>query len=147
LSARESILRISLKNNLATLLKQELAYWKQRGKIKWVTLGDSNSKFFHSIAIVHKRKNSIASTHEGKAALLLETYKDRLGRADTTHNTFYVRALLNSSLQFSFLEEPFSTKEIDEVVKAFPSNKSPRLDGFNAEFSEEMLAYCQAVFL
>jgi hypothetical protein len=61
-------LRISLKDHLAKLLKQQLAYWKQRGKIKWVTLGDSNSKFFHSIATVQKRKNHIAtlSLSDGK---------------------------------------------------------------------------------
>jgi hypothetical protein len=55
LSARESRLRVSLKG-LAILLKQNLAYWKHRGKIKWVTLGDSNSKFFHSMATIQKRK-------------------------------------------------------------------------------------------
>jgi hypothetical protein len=55
---REVALRISLKSHLSLLLKQQLAYWKQRGKIKWVTLGDSNSRFFHSLASVQMRKKS-----------------------------------------------------------------------------------------
>jgi hypothetical protein len=61
LTPRESAFRKALKIQLEGLLKQQLAYWKQRGKIKWVTLGDANSKFFHSIATVQKRKNHIAS--------------------------------------------------------------------------------------
>jgi hypothetical protein len=54
----EIALRTSLKQHLTQLLKQQLAYWKQRGKIKWVTLGDSNSKKNHSLATVQKRKKS-----------------------------------------------------------------------------------------
>jgi hypothetical protein len=53
--------RKSMKMHLASLLKQQLAYWKQRGKIKWVTLGDENSRFFHAMASNQKRKNHIAS--------------------------------------------------------------------------------------
>jgi hypothetical protein len=43
-------------------------------------------------------------------------------------------SLLDSSVDLSLLEEPFSHKEIDDVVKEFPCNKSPGPDGFNAEF-------------
>jgi hypothetical protein len=38
----ERSFRVAMKKHLATLLQQQLAYWKQRGKIKWVTLGDEN---------------------------------------------------------------------------------------------------------
>jgi hypothetical protein len=43
-------------------------------------------------------------------------------------------SLLASSVDLSFLEEPFSPQEIDDVVKEFPCNKSRGPDGFNAEF-------------
>jgi hypothetical protein len=107
-------------------------------------LGDSNSKFFHSIATIQKRKNhiaaltgsngSIATSHESKAKLLLDSYKERLGQSAPTSNTFDMASLLASSVDLFFLEEPFSPKEIDDVVKEFPNNKSPGPDGFNAEF-------------
>jgi hypothetical protein len=34
----------------------------------------------------------------------------------------------------TFLENPFSTQEIDDNIKALPNNKSPGSEGFNNEF-------------
>jgi hypothetical protein len=39
LTNRESTPRKSLKSHLANLLKQQLAYWKKRGNITWITFG------------------------------------------------------------------------------------------------------------
>jgi hypothetical protein len=57
----EKEFRVSMNVHLASLLKQQLAYWKQRGKIKWFTLGDEIFRFFHSIASNHKRRNHITT--------------------------------------------------------------------------------------
>jgi hypothetical protein len=94
LSVLESNFRKAMKKHLATKLAQQLAYWKQRGKIKWVTLGDENSRFFHSMASTQKRRNHVASlvnsagdtasAHTAKASLILQAFKDRLGYVDTT---------------------------------------------------------------
>jgi hypothetical protein len=75
-------------NPLAVFAQAAARSLETKGKIKWVTLGDANSKFFHSIATVQKRKNHISSLtsisgvsvsdHQSKASLLLEAYKDRL---------------------------------------------------------------------
>ena len=43
LSAMEWNLRDILKSHVMTLLQNQRAYWKQRGKIKWVKLGDENT--------------------------------------------------------------------------------------------------------
>jgi hypothetical protein len=128
-------------------LKKQLAYWKQRGKIKWITLGDENSRFFHSMATTQKRKNHIQSIttptgvtlteHKDKADVLLQAYKERLGQTDNTSGAHNITCLLNSSRNLEFLEAPFSAKEIDEVVADFPHNKSPGPDGFNAEFLQK----------
>jgi hypothetical protein len=89
LSVLESNFRKSMKKHLATKLAQQLAYWKQRGKIKWVTLGDENSRFVHSMASTQKRRNHVASLvnsagdyvsdHTEKASLILQAFKERLG--------------------------------------------------------------------
>jgi hypothetical protein len=121
-----------MKIHLATLLKQRLAYWKQRGKIKWVTLGDENSRFFHYMASSQKRKNHVAALsfangnsvndHPEKANLLLQAYKKRLGQTETTNPLPNLQDLTYVNEDLSFLEAPFTHKEIDDVVKDFPSN-------------------------
>jgi hypothetical protein len=138
--------RMAMKFHLAALLKQQLAYWKQRGKIKWATLGDENSRFFHSMATTQKRKNHIqsitsangvsVSEHKDKAEILLQAYKERLGQTDNISGAHHITALLNTT-NLAFLEVPFTPKEIDDVVADFPHNKSPGPDGFNAEFLQK----------
>lgn len=55
LSLTEWNLRDILKNHVITLLQNQKSYWKQRGKIKWVNLGDANTKFFHTRASINFR--------------------------------------------------------------------------------------------
>jgi hypothetical protein len=46
---------------LQDLLSKRRTYWKQRGQIKWVTLGDAGTKFFHANATVKHQHNLISS--------------------------------------------------------------------------------------
>jgi hypothetical protein len=46
-------------DHLTNLLEQQRVYWKQRGRIKWATLGEENTKFFHATATIRHNKNSI----------------------------------------------------------------------------------------
>jgi hypothetical protein len=47
LTLEEWNFRAMVHDNLNNLLEQQRIYWKQRGRIKWETLGDENTKFFH----------------------------------------------------------------------------------------------------
>lgn len=49
LSLIEWNFRTLLEDKLILLLKQQKAYWKQRCSIKWVTMGDAGTKFFHAM--------------------------------------------------------------------------------------------------
>lgn len=55
LSLVEWNFRIVLDKHLISLLDQR-SYWKQRGKIKWVKLGDASTKFFHKHATIKYRR-------------------------------------------------------------------------------------------
>lgn len=94
LSRLESAFIRLVKSHLATLLESKRVYWKQRNTIRWVTLGDENSSYFHAIATISHKKNFIVSisgpdgdlitNHDQKANLFWEAYKDRLGCSELT---------------------------------------------------------------
>jgi hypothetical protein len=98
LTTEEWNLRDILKSHVLKLLHNQNVYWKQRGKIKWVKLGNENTKFFHTKATTNYRKNYISmllndeqveiSDHDGKAALLRKTFKERMGQSDKTSIKF-----------------------------------------------------------
>jgi nitroimidazol reductase NimA-like FMN-containing flavoprotein (pyridoxamine 5'-phosphate oxidase superfamily) len=92
LSLEEWNLRDILKDHVITLLQSQKAYWKQRGKIKWVKLGDANTRFFHTKATINYRHNYISmlvndslaeiSDHDGKVDILWKAFKERMGMTD-----------------------------------------------------------------
>ncbi|XP_066341744.1 uncharacterized protein [Miscanthus floridulus] len=80
LSIEEWNFKAMISEKLSELLHQQRLYWRQRGTIKWVKLGDENTKFFHANASIRHRRNMITSLvdnsdsvlygHEQKASLL-----------------------------------------------------------------------------
>ena len=59
LTLEEWNFRDILRGKLLHLLELQRIYWKQRGSIKWVTLGDAGTKFFYANATIRHRKNTI----------------------------------------------------------------------------------------
>jgi hypothetical protein len=60
LTVEEWNLRDILKSYVISLLQNQRTYWKQRGKIKWIKLGNENKRFFHSKATINYRHDYIA---------------------------------------------------------------------------------------
>jgi hypothetical protein len=47
---------------------------------------------------------------------------------------FDLNSIMSVDVELHSLEEPFSTSEIDEVIKELPTNRSLGPDGFSGEF-------------
>jgi hypothetical protein len=112
-------LRDILKSHVISLLQDQKSCWKQRGKIKWVKLGDANTRFFHTKATINYRHNYIAmlkdnetkcSDHDGKAEILWKAFKERMGTLDNTSMKFNLHDLLGGNIDrhlLDSLEGPF----------------------------------------
>jgi hypothetical protein len=59
LSPQEWNFRSLVQKHIENLLEQQRLYYWQRGNIKWPTLGDENTKFFHANATIKHNKNAI----------------------------------------------------------------------------------------
>jgi hypothetical protein len=137
LSLEEWNFRQVVKSNLEHLLEKQRIYWMQRGRIKWATLGDENTKFFHinkiSTMVLKDRNGIEKNNHDHKAQLLWEAFKERLGTSEFTHMHFDVNTLLGPSIGLQDLILPFQKEEIDSIVSNIPNGKSPGPDGFNTK--------------
>jgi hypothetical protein len=133
-----------LVQHLQDLLSKQRTYWKQRGQIKWATLGDVGTKKFHAnstirhrhklISLLKDSNGNVAISHEEKASALFQTFKERLGSSQQTAMVLNLSSLIQPMDNLSELEVPFSHQEIDLVIKNLPTNKSPGPDGFNIDF-------------
>lgn len=162
LSLIEWNFRKLLQDKLISLLRQQKTYWKQRGAIKWATLGDASTKFFHAQAAVKYRRifitqleddqGNIVTNYADKANLIWLAFKERLGTSNFNSISFDLPTYFTNPPDLSMLIQAFSKEEIDAVVKRLPSNKALEPDGFNTDFlkhcwsiiSEDFYSLCGA---
>jgi hypothetical protein len=144
LSIEEWNFKVVVRENLLALLEQQIIYWMQRGSIKWATMGDAGTKFFHANATIRHRGNlitnlkddtgNVVTSHVDKDNLIWESFKQRIGNSDFKHMLFDLSSIIQQHNGLDSIEDPFSTEEFDKVVKQLPNNKSPGSDGFSNEF-------------
>lgn len=84
--------------------------------------------------------------HKNKEQLLWKDFKERLGKTEFRGFDLDPASLLDRREDLDFLEEPFTTQEIDEVIKKLPNDKSPGPDGFNNEFLKSCWATIKSYF-
>jgi len=84
--------------------------------MKWITLGDAGTKFFHANASIKFRRNLITTLknlgvivteHNTKVDLIWDSFKDRLGVSFFQGMNFDLSALRQPDLDLSFLVNPF----------------------------------------
>jgi len=68
------------------------------------------------ISVLEDSSGALHSDHSTKASLLWESFKERLVQSDFQDMQLDLDTLLQASTELGCLEEPFTTKEIDDVI-------------------------------
>lgn len=144
LSIPEENFRKILKKHLIRLLDYQKQYWKKRCTVRWVKFGDENTKFFQSVATGRYRKNNISNLqtpdgllmedHTGKEAVRFQAYTERLGTSNPPDMNFDLPSLIQPRANLDNLTAPFTTDEIDKVIREMPADRAPGPDGFSEIF-------------
>ena len=126
------------------LLHLQFLYWRKRCTIRYIKVGEENSKFFQAMATERYRKNSIASLHlsdgtvssdHGEIAKeFLVTFKGRMGTLKPIVLGNDILSLIPRIQGLEVLTKPFHMNEIEKVIKEMPIDKAPRPYGFNGLF-------------
>ncbi|KAE8806947.1 Peroxidase [Hordeum vulgare] len=137
-SKAECATRYDLENQLLAILREQEECWRRRGVVKWVTKGDTNTRYFHAYANGHKSKCSIPRLQSEQELLLSQNaiaahaYDFLIGllgmanekqvflRNDLWDQSQRVSTQENDSLALSFLHE-----EIDKALWSIKVDTAP----------------------
>ena len=124
--------------------KRNESFWAQHSRAKWIREGDRNTRYFHVMASMRRRKNNIEYLKEGdnliedpteikKAAtnFFKKLFTEEYDKRPTFEGLDFKRLDCHHE---HILTDPFSISEIDAAVAACDSSKSPGPDGFNFMF-------------
>ncbi|XP_071909667.1 uncharacterized protein [Coffea arabica] len=130
----------------ARALTLEREYWKQKSTVKWIQLGDANTKIFHSVVKQRRSMNFIARVkeengqsvedEEGIKASAAQYFArffsmEREGRSPPViDGTLPTMSLEENKL---FLRMP-TVEKLKEMVFALPVDSAAGPDGFGAGF-------------
>lgn len=138
------ITRVS--NELNSAYIAEEAYWRQRSRLLWLSLGDRNTGFFHATAKNRKRANafSVIEDEDGTSIyqedqigkVIVKYFQKLFSSVDGQREETVQQALspMVTSKQNEGLIRTPSATEIKEAAFAIHADKAPGPDGFSAGF-------------
>jgi mannosylglycoprotein endo-beta-mannosidase len=143
--------QIEIKNQsnakIACLLREEEIKWYQRSKSKFILEGDSNTRYFHSVANGRHRRKRIHSLSQDEGMIegldnlksyITNYYKNLFGAPeegnfslDETRTDDIPQV---STEENDLLTAEYSEEEVRKAIFQMEHNKAPGPDGFPAEF-------------
>ncbi|XP_010676027.1 uncharacterized protein LOC104891937 [Beta vulgaris subsp. vulgaris] len=135
----------------SNLLSFSYEYWKQKCKVDYLLLGDTNSSFYHAHASIRRNRNAIKELSKADNDTISnpDIISQELTRAFMERFTSDSRTCFNSANDFSLLEAIISVDDntyltslvtCDEIKSATFSlapDKSPGPDGFPPFFFQK----------
>lgn len=145
LSLTEFSFRISLREHIFRLTKDKEVEWKQRTSIRWLKLGDKNTKYFHAVANTRRNKNTtVHLIHDGGNTMdkhemedaAYSHYVQLVGTKWSSYALFDLRDKVGPSFSADLLpfDEPILSREIKQVIMEMPSGKANGPNGLPIEF-------------
>lgn len=131
---------------LLYLYKEEEDFWKQRSRQLWLSLGDSNTGYFHAIAKGRTSKNrfSVITNKEGKpvfkeeeiSSVIASFYSELFQSSNfdgiqTVINAVHPCIMEQQNIKLTLIPQ---AEEIKEATFAINADKGPGPDGFLAAF-------------
>lgn len=110
---------------------------------KLCKLGDENTSFLHTSASARLRKNQIRVlhnqntpiySHDGKAQLLHDFYKNLLGTSTPVTWNFSLHELYPSGPNLNHINAMLTDEEIKQALMHMRTDSSPGPDGFGPAF-------------
>ncbi|KAK8327880.1 hypothetical protein V6Z11_A11G212100 [Gossypium hirsutum] len=106
--------------------------WRQKSRMTWLMVGDSNTTFFQRAVKFKAKRKTIYGMKIGNEWLSdPKALKLSLEEVELDLELNFKRL---RDIDIASLEKPFSMKEIKEVVWSCDENKAPGPDGFNLCF-------------
>lgn len=116
---------------------------RQHARIKWIKLGDCNTRFFHMHANARRKKQFIAKIQDGETTVTSQAdklekvhdyFRRILGSTENREGTLNWEALGYTQKNMEDLEFPITDTELSNTIKELPSQRAPGPDGFIGAF-------------
>ncbi|KAK3229325.1 hypothetical protein Dsin_001206 [Dipteronia sinensis] len=136
--------RVSIMAEFWKILRVEEQEWRQKSRVKWLTEGDRNSRFFHCVANGRRRNNLIEDIHFGgikkskpheikeEIAVYFETFYKNVNWRRPNIRGLPIKKL--TEVERDLLEAKFDKDEVWAALSSCDGNKAPGPDGFNLNF-------------
>lgn len=143
LSDEEKVAKATSFMEYEEVIKNEEIYWRQRSRTQWLKEGDTNTKYFHKMASVHRRYNGIDQL-QIQGVLTEDPAEIRDGILSFYHNLFTetvawrpVYSCRNcptiSEQERDSLQANFEEQEVLNCLKRCAEDKTPGPEGFTME--------------
>ena len=129
---------------LQRTIRDKVAFWKQRGKIRTAIEADENTRFFHASASNRLRRNKISileingveiSNHQQKTDVPTSYFKFLLGVTPSPSWNFDLSLIYPDPIPaLQHIDYPFTEKEILDAFLGMNASASPGPDGFGPGF-------------
>lgn len=124
-------------------------FWDQRSRVKWLSFGDKNSKFFHATTIqrrdrnkLHRLKDEDGRWVEGQSNIMtavVKYFKEIYAHSEAIIHPECLQVIPNlvSRSMNDALMARITSGEVEKGVFSLGALKSPGPDGLNGDFYQK----------